>query len=245
MQTITDIALSRLQAQQRAMDITANNLANADTPGFKAQRVLFSDWLSPQHARSVAGGESSIAYTQDRATYRDYSAGALSQTGNPLDIAIDGSGFFTVRTPSGTRLTRAGSFALMPDGTIADINGNALLDTNGQPLQIAAGDTNISVAGDGSLATSSGPIGQIAVVTPNDPNSLQAEGGRLFSTGSGTTPSAAPNLVQGAVESSNVQPVLELTRMMDQLREFQFTAELVQSENDRVQGAIDKITKAS
>jgi flagellar basal-body rod protein FlgF len=245
MQTNTDIALSRLMAQQRAMYVTANNIANADTPGFKAQRVLFSDWLSPQKVGRLAGGESTLAYTQDRATYRDNSAGALTQTGNPLDIAIDGAGFFTVQTPRGVRLTRAGSFGLMPDGTIADINGNALLDTNGGKLQVAAGDTDISIAGDGSLAASSGPIGRIAVVTVNDPNTLRAEGGRLFNPSGATTPSAAPNLVQGTVESSNVQPVLELTRMMDQLREFQFTAEMVQSENDRVQGAIDKITKAS
>ncbi len=245
MQTITDIALSRLIAQQRALDVTADNIANASTPGFKAQRVLFSDWLSPQHGSALPGGERTFAYAQDRATYRDYSPGALMQTGNPLDMAIDGIGFFTVRTPNGVKLTRAGSFGLMPDGTIADVNGNALLGTNGLPLQIAAGDTGISIAGDGSIATSSGPIGQIAVVTAKDPNTLQAEGGRLFNSGSGTTPTASPSLIQGTVESSNVQPVLELTRMMNQLREFQFTAELVQSENDRVQGAIDKITKSS
>jgi len=245
MQNTTDIALSRLIAQQRAMDVTANNVANADTPGYKAQRVLFSDWLSPQRGTSISGGDRSLAYTQDRATYRDNSAGAMSQTGNALDIAIAGDGFFTVQTPQGVRLTRAGRFALQPDGTISDINGNALLDTTGKPLQIAAGDTDISVASDGTLATRTGTIGKIAVVTANDMNSLHAQGSRLFDSGSGTTPATDPKLVQGAVEDSNVQPVLEMTRMMNQLREFQYVSELVQSENDRVQGAIDKITKTS
>lgn len=243
MDNTTNIALSRLDAQQRAMDVIANNIANASTPGYKAERTLFSDWLSPQNGTTMPAGDRMLAYTQDRATYRDQSAGALNQTGNPLDIAINGDGFFTVQTAQGVRLTRAGRFSLLQDGTIADQNGNALLDPLGHKLVIAPGDTGLTISGDGTIETSSGTIGKIAVVRAKDFNSLQAQGSRLFDTGSGVTPAANPKLVQGALESSNVQPVLEVTRMMTQMREFQFMTQFVQAESTRMQDAIAKITK--
>jgi flagellar basal-body rod protein FlgF len=245
MQNSMDIAASRLMAQQRAMDVVANNIANANTAGFKAERVLFSDWLSDQDGTTVPFGDRPVAYTQDRATYRDESAGALSHSGNPLDIAITGAGYFMVRTAAGTRLTRAGQFTLMQDGTIGDIEGDPLLDTAGRPLQVPAGAAQITIAGDGTLSAGDGAIGKIGVVVANDPYSLKAQGGRLFDAGSGTTPALAPHLVQGAVEESNVQPVLETTRMMDQLRQFQYVAEFVQSESDRMQNAITTITKSN
>ncbi len=244
MQTATDIALSRLMAQGRVMDVIANNLANANTPGFKAERVLFSTWLSRQEAGALPPGDNPIAYTQDRATYRDDSAGTLKETGNPLDLAITSAGYFTVQTPRGVRLTRAGRFSLLPDGSIADFEGNKLLDRQGRPMQIAPGESDISVAGDGTVSTGNGVIGRIGIVAPNSPYAMKAEGGRLFNPGpSGTSPVTDPKIAQGAVEDSNVQPILETTRMMTVLREFQFVAAFEQSESDRMQNAIQKITQ--
>jgi flagellar basal-body rod protein FlgF len=246
MQNTTDIALSRLIAQQRAMDVTANNIANADTPGFKAERVLFSTWLSRQKLDPQVPGERTIDYAQDRATYRDNAAGALQTTGNPLDLALAGEGYFTVQTTQGVRLTRAGRFSLMPDGTIADLDGNPLMDTQGRKLQISPGETDLSVAGDGTLSTRNGTVGRIAVVTADTPYALRAQGGRLFDPGgSPLTPVAAPHITQGALEDSNVQPVVELATMMSTLREFQYVAGFVQSESDRMSGAIEKITHSS
>jgi flagellar basal-body rod protein FlgF len=241
MDTATYVATSRLVAQQRAMDVLGDNIANAGTPGFKAERVLFSDWLARQQDTQAPRGGRTIAYTQDRATYRELEPGSLSHTGNPLDIAITGDGFFTVGTAQGPRLTRAGRFGLMPDGTVADGAGNALLDTNGKPLQIAQADTRITIAGDGTVSSENGQIGKIGIVKPADPRRLQAEGGRLARADTPTTPIAAPKIVQGAVEESNVQPITEMTRMMTGLREFQFVSQFVQGESDRQQSAIDKI----
>ncbi len=138
MQNITSIAASRLIAQQRALDVAADNIANANTPGYKAVRVQFSDWLSRQTGAATPRGGAIIAFTQDRATWRDLQPGPLSHTGNPLDLAITSAGYFTVSTPQGPRLTRAGRFGLLPDGTIADAAGNALLNTTGQPIQLSA-----------------------------------------------------------------------------------------------------------
>lgn len=245
MDNTTTIALSRLVAQQRALDVTATNIANASTPGFRAERMLFTDWLVKQTAPGQPPGASEMAFTQDRATYRDTQPGTLTHTANPLDLAIGGiDGYFTVRTPNGPRLTRAGHFSLSATGQIVDDSGNPLLDTAGQPIQVATADTNLTVAADGTLNSENGQIGKIGVVTPADPQKLQAEGGRLFNATSTTTsPVATPKLIQGAIEDSNVVPTLELTRMMNDLREFQFVSQFIQGEADRQQSVIDKLTQ--
>jgi flagellar basal-body rod protein FlgF len=243
MQNVTSIAASRLIAQQRALDVTADNIANANTPGYKAVRTQFSDWISRQHTAATPRGGEAIAFTQDRATWRDFQPGPLSHTGNPLDLAISDAGFFTVSTPQGTRLTRAGRFGLLPDGTVADGTGNALLNTNGQPIQLSPADTQITVAGDGTISSENGQIAKIGVVQPDDPMQLHAVGGDKLSSDSATSPVDRPKLVQGSVEDSNVQPMLEMVRMMNDLREFQYVTQMVEAEDQRQQSAIDKLTQ--
>lgn len=241
MDIASSIATSSLVAQQRTLEVIADNLANANTPGYKAERVQFSDWLSRQSGGATPPGGSPIAFTQDRATWREQEAGTITHTGNPLDMAVTGTGYFTVNTPHGPRLTRDGRFSLLPSGTIADTDGNPLLDNNGQPIQLAPTDTQITIAGDGTLSSENGQIAQIGIVQPTNPMLLSAEGGTQFRSGSTTVPVAAPALEQGAVEESNVQPVLEVTRMMDDERQFQFMTQFVQAESDRQTSAIDKI----
>lgn len=253
MENATTIALSRLVAQSRAMDVTANNLANAGTPGYRAERTLFSDWLmrEPAIATSTSGsglvppGGRILTYTQDRATYREQAEGAHTHTANSLDLAISGDGFFTVLAANGPKLTRAGHFERSPDGTVVDAGGLPLLDTTGKKIQLAAADTAITISADGTISSQNGQIGKIGVVTSNDPNRMRTEGGRLLASDSPTTPLAAPKIAQGTLEESNIQPTLEITRMMNDMREFQFTSQFVQSEADRQQSAIDKITQHS
>jgi flagellar basal-body rod protein FlgF len=236
-QTPTIISLSSLVVQQRALEVAANNVANAETPGYKAERMMFSDWVSRQPDGS------GIDFVQDRATYRDFQEGALTHTGNPLDLALGGPGWFTVMTANGPRLTRAGRFQPTTDGTLIDDAGDALLDANGQKLQIASSDTQLSVSADGSLSSENGPIGRIGVVMPQNEALLQGEGGELMSTTSPTSPVTAPHIVEGALEESNAQPIQETVKMMDVLRQFQFATQLVQAESDRLQSAIDKLTQ--
>jgi flagellar basal-body rod protein FlgF len=244
MELPTTIALSRLVAQERALDVTASNLANTNTPGYRAERMLFSDWLAREPSAGAPPGGQSISYTQDRATYRDREAGPLRHTSNSLDVAIGAQvGYFTVATSKGPRLTRAGHFELDPTGAIVDEAGEGLLDANGRPLRVTPADTQLKIAGDGTLSSENGVIGRVGVVQPADENQLQAEGGRNFSTTGPTTPVARPRLIQGALEDSNVQPITELNKMMTDLREFQFTTQIIQGESDRQSGAIDKILK--
>ncbi len=241
MDIVSSIANSRLIAQQRALDVTADNLANANTPGFKAEHLLFNDWLSRQNGADAVKGGNTIAYTQDRATWRDQRAGTLTHTGNPFDLAVTGEGYFTVNTPRGPRLTRDGRFGLMPDGTVADSSGEALLDTTGKPILLSPTDTRISIAGDGTISSENGQLAKVGVVTVSDPMQMAAEGNTLFRATATTTAVASPALVQGAIEDSNVQPVLETTRMMENLRQFQFMTQMIQAESERQQSAIDKL----
>ena len=243
MQNSTSVALSRLVAQQREMDVTATNLANANTPGFKTGRVLFADWLDRQTGVDPVRGGRTMSFTQDRATYREQAEGPLSHTANPLDMAITGAGFFTVQTKAGPMLTRAGRFNLQSDGTVVDVDGNALLDSGGQKLKVSTADTALSVSGDGTLSSENGRIGKIGIVKPADVNKMQAQGDHLFTAGSDTSVVTQPKIVGGSLEDSNVQPVAETTRMINELRQFQFVTQFVQGESERQQSAIDKLTQ--
>ena len=243
MENSTYIALSRLDAQQRTMDVIAGNMANANTAGYKAEHVLFSDFIVRQRGARPVSGEEALSFTQDRATYRDHSAGTLTQTGNPLDLALGGSGFFSVQTPNGVRLTRSGRFGLLTDGTVADAAGHPLLDTGGSPIQLAAGESRIHIASDGTISGEAGRIAQIGVSDVADVNQLIPEGGKLFRPSATPQVAARPQIIQGSVEESNVQPITELTQMMQTEREFQFVSQFVQSEADRQQSAIDKIVQ--
>lgn len=243
MDNTTYIALSRLDTQQRAMDVIANNIANANTDGYKSQRVLFTDYLSQQHGVDAPQGGRSLAYTQDRATYLDQRDGSLVSTNNPLDVALSGPGYFTVSTPAGPRLTRSGRFGLLADGRIADALGNLLMDASGNPLQVSPGESKIKIAGDGSVSTEDGSVGRIGIVMVQDSNQLVPEGGKLYRAKSETMAVSQPKVLQGVVEGSNVQPITELTKMIQTQREFQFVSQFVESEAQRQQSAIDKIVQ--
>lgn len=244
MENSTYIALSRMDVEQRALSVIAENMANASTIGYKRESVLFSDYLSHQKDPSGASEETQ-SYTQDRATYRDFHQGDFQQTGNPLDLALAGEGYFQVRTANGVRLTRSGRFEEQQDGMIVDEAGNPLLDREGNPIALPANDHKITVSADGVVSTETGQAGQIGVVTAPDNNRLQAEGSRLLRTDDQTALVGRPDIMQGMVEGSNVQMMTEVTRMMQIRRNFELAAQFVNSEATRQQNAIDKIVQVS
>ncbi|WP_458096423.1 flagellar hook basal-body protein [Roseomonas sp. WA12] len=239
------IALSRLVAQNRATAVLAHNMANAETPGFRASRPVFADHLERQRGSRTAPGAESLHFTQDRATWRDETPAPVQTTGNPLDLAISGEGYFSVQTPRGERHTRAGRFALGPDGGIVDSEGNALLDAGGNPLRLAPNDTRLTVRGDGTLSSENGEIGKIRISRFAEPQRMLAEGDRLLAAGPGQAPETIerPAVVQGALEGSNVRPVIELTRLTAEMREFQFMAQFAEKEGERLSGAVDRILR--
>lgn len=235
------VILSRLGAQQRATQVLANNLANADTPGFQAQRPVFARFIP--HAVGAARGQD-IAYSVDRANWRETRPGPLSTTGNPLDVALRGDGYFAVENAAGEeRFTRAGRFTLGQDGRLVDAEGNAVLDTRGSPITIGPGDTGIEVQGDGTIRSANGAIAQLRVVRFEAPQKLRAEGDRLFAAEETPLPVERPGVVQGAVEGSNVSPVMEMVRMTEEVREFQNAVNFADREGERLQSAVERILR--
>ncbi|GBQ63987.1 flagellar basal body rod protein FlgF [Ameyamaea chiangmaiensis NBRC 103196] len=239
----TYIALSRLDTADRALSMVATNIANASTSGYKAEHGLFSDYLVRQDSATTPQGGSTYQFTQDLATYRDQSQGPMQATGNPLDLALGGSGYFSVQTTDGVRLTRAGRFQRLSDGTIADESGNALLDRLGQPVRLQPTDKSVTISADGTLTTESGVAAYIGVVEADDTNQLLAQGNRLFKSRSGTRQSTTPKIVQGMVEGSTVQAMAEMTHMLQIQRDYTAVMRFVEDEGKRQQNAIDKIAQ--
>ena len=238
------IILSRLSAQMRAQSLTANNLANADTPGYRATRPVFAEHPALQRTGQHPRGGREVDYSWDRSTWRDEQPGSISRTGNPLDVALAGEGYFAVDTPRGERFTRAGRFTIGADGRLLDHAGNAVLNEGGNPIAVSPGDTQIEIKGDGTIRSENGEIGRLRVVRFANNQTLVAEGDRLFDA-AGQQPEqvAQPGVVQGAVEGSNVQSITELTRMMAEVREFQFATQFAEREGERIQTAVERILR--
>jgi len=238
------IILSRLSLQSRATEVLAHNVANADTPGYRALRPVFAAFVARQDGAAVPPGGRPVAYVQDRATWREMEAGPIQPTGNPLDVAISGEGFFAVETPRGERFTRAGRFSLSGDGRLVDMEGNAVMGAGGTAIAISPNDTRITIQGDGTVRSENGTLGQLRVVRFDNPQTLRAEGDRLFDpAGEPVQELERVTVVQGALEGSNVRPIMEMTRLTTELREFQFAAQFAEKEGERLSTAVERILR--
>jgi flagellar basal-body rod protein FlgF len=239
------VILSRLSSQIRATQVLANNLANTDTPGYQAQRPVFARFLQPRPAQPGAPRESGINYSVDRATWRDTQQGPLSTTSNPFDLALRGDGFFALQTPKGERYTRAGRFTLAPDGGLVDPDGNAVLDERNAPITLSPADTRVEVQGDGTIRSENGVLGKLRVVRFDNQQALRPEGDRLLVTDETPIAIARPTVIQGAVEGSNVQSVLELVRLTNGTRLFQTAVNFADAEGERLKTAVERILRAN
>ncbi len=170
------VAMSGAVAQQRAMDVVANNVANANTQGFRAERVTFEEVLNQKDELSFVSAERGAI---------DGTVGGMVSTENPLDLAIDGQGWFGLQTPDGTRYTRNGAFSVGPDGALVDALGNTVRSVGGNEILVPPDAAEISVDPAGQVLVDGQPLAQIEVVR-FEPDQMRREGGNLFSaTGKG------------------------------------------------------------
>ncbi len=236
MDTTAYIGLSRQIALQNRLDVIAGNIANMNTTGFKAELLRFETVWQP------AGRAERLAFVQDVGRIRDLRDGAFTTTGNPLDFAIAGPGYFTVETPDGPAYTRAGQFQISAEGQIVTAAGHPLLDENGTPVTLPPGSGELALAADGTLSTAEGPIARIQIVDFGDPQALERAGDGLFRTDQPPQPVENARLEQGVLEESNVEPVLEITRMMETVRAFEATQRMLdihhEIERRTVQGVL-------
>jgi flagellar basal-body rod protein FlgF len=238
MENAVYIALSRQTALMRQMDLVANNIANSDTAGFKGEHMMFAEYVARTTGTSA---NNQISYVEDIGVARDTSAGNLMKTGNDLDVAIPARGYFVVQTPAGNRYTRAGSFRVGEGGILSTSNGDPVLDRRGGPIQLPREPGKIEIGRDGTLAVDGRPLGQIDVVGFENEQAMRKTMGGLYTTDAQPQPIAQPGLVQGMIETSNVKPVIETTRMMELLRNFQGMQNMLEGEHERKQRAIREI----
>jgi flagellar basal-body rod protein FlgF len=234
------ISLSRQIALQRQMDVVANNMANINTTGFKSENILFEEYVMPvARDQDFPRLDQPLSYVQDWATMHDLSGGAMVQSGNELDVALNGPGFFAVQTAAGERWTKSGAFQLSANGTLVDLNGNPVLGEGG-PIQFGPEENGILIAADGSISSSAGPKGRLRLVEFANPQELTREGSNLFAGG---TPVAATTTraMQGFTEKSNVSGVAEMAEMIRVTRAYESAANLAQKQDELRRSAIQRL----
>ncbi|MGE0230624.1 MAG: flagellar basal-body rod protein FlgF [Flavobacteriaceae bacterium] len=237
------IGLSSQIALRNRMDVIANNIANLNTTGFKRESVVFEEYLMPVAGMDMATpSDGRVSYVQDIATVQDHSQGPVKQTGNPFDIAINGKGFFVVSTPDGDRYTRNGAFALNANGQLVTSEGHPVLGTGG-PISFENTETDIKIAADGTVSSSIGQKGRLQVVAFADERFLSPAGTSMFKAEDGAAPAGAveARLQQGAIEGSNVQPVVEITRMIEVQRSYQTLAQMMARTDELRRDAIGQL----
>ena len=238
MENTSYIALSRQMSLRTEMNIVANNIANANTPAYKAEKVVFQEFLDRTKDRE------NLSFVQDIGLARDIREGPMSATNNPLDVAISGEGYFVIETPLGDRYTRHGRFQMDATGQLVNSEGDAL-KSNGAPLVIPNGTREITIAADGSVSADEFAVGKISVVKFEDEFALKKGANGLYTTDQDPEEITQPQLVQGMLEDSNVEPILELTRMITVQREYQSVQKFIKAENDRMKKAIERLSRQS
>lgn len=238
------VGLSRQLVLRRELDMIANNVANVETNGFKAQALMFKEQKMPPAAElEFKRADRPVSFVLDDANRYDFRPGQMIQTGNDLDVAIEGKGFFAIQTQQGERYTRNGSFALSPDGTLVTRDGNPVL-TEGGPLVLQPNETRVSIAADGTISTPQGVRGKLRVVDFAETGSLKKIGETLFE---GQNPQAAqfPRLVQGQIEKSNVRAVEQIARLIEVGRSYESVSSWMSKVDDQRRNAIEKLAQVA
>lgn len=227
------VALNRQAGLLKELATVAQNIANASTTGYRREGVVFSEYVV-----STGRASESLSIGHANGHSIDLTQGALQQTNGTFDFAIEGDGFFLVATPDGDRLTRAGTFTPSPEGTLVAPDGAALLDAGGAPVQVPAGAAKVTLGADGTLAADGAPIAQVGIWAPEDPLRMTRTDGTRFNPNGQPVPVEGGRLLQGFIEKSNVDPVAELTRMIEVQRAYELGTSFLDREDERVRTSI-------
>jgi flagellar basal-body rod protein FlgF len=253
MENLALIGLSRQIALHRELEVVANNIANLNTTGYKSDGSVFHEFLMPvARAGAFQGTDQRLSFVHDRATWHNFSTGATRQTGNPLDLSIDGDAFLVVQTPRGERYTRNGALQINATGELVTATGDRVLGDGG-PIQFQPTDSNISINPDGTItareagnAASDSARGRLRLVRFERMSNLLKDGASMFRAPDGITPQPADTsirIVQGTIEQSNVRPVVEMARMIELTRTYTQISSLLQQASEHRRSAIDKLAE--
>jgi flagellar basal-body rod protein FlgF len=234
------VSLSAQVALEEKMALIANNVANINTPGYRGQNAVFKEFISDQKRM-----KEDVSLVFDYGQYQVTDPGPVKVTGNALDVALVGPGFLGVQTPEGVQYTRAGNFSLNANGELVTAQGMRVADQGGGTITIPTEARNISIAEDGTVSTEEGEVGKLMLAEFTDYQKLNPAGNGLYKTDEQPLPASETKMKQGMVEGSNVQAVVEMTRMIDVTREYQAMQRMVETEHERQQKAIQRIMRSS
>jgi flagellar basal-body rod protein FlgG len=263
-------AVSGSMAQNLRLETVANNLANVNTPGFKKDGQAFREYITanekppaviqvPKVPASIEsfydmqGGDKS--YVESIGSYSDFSQGGLKATGNSLDLAIDGAGFFEIATPSGVRFSRNGAFSIDGQGQLVTKEGWPVLKKaepgvapDQRVMKIPIG-SSFSISDEGELSVEGEVLGNVSLIELSDRQALHKEGASLYSIKPNMNPQitnvARPNLKQGFLETSNVNIVQEMTDMISATRLFESTQKAIQAYDSMADKLVNVVPRAN
>jgi len=215
-------ALSGGIAYEKMLSLIANNVANINTSGFKADRPVFKVDMPSSSQDTYMGGNGEISsndkfFTEIDTLFTDFNPGVIKQTGNTLDMAIEGDGYFVVNTPEGVRYTRSGNFTLNASNTLITADGNMVMGENG-PIILEQG--KILIDSEGGISVNGNEVNRVKIADFDKPYNLVKDHGNMF-TGSNERPAEGYKVLQGAMELSNVNPVKEMASMIEVLRGYE------------------------
>ncbi|CAN7233567.1 flagellar basal-body rod protein FlgF [Phenylobacterium sp. LjRoot219] len=235
------VALSRQMVLRRQMDIVANNIANADTAGFKVESLI--EKTDPAAPAVTMGGPQPVKFVSADGVARDFGQGALRRTDAPLDLALEGKGFFQVSGADGPRYTRDGRFTLDETGRLVTQGGLAVLGDGGGEITLDPAEGQLSVGEDGTLTQGTTRVGKLGLVTFGTLATLEKAGDNLYRNTSNQQPQAAEGarVRQGMLEGSNVQPIVEMTRMIEVSRAYESMARIMDSTAELSKTAVQRM----
>ena len=214
------VATAGAVAQSTALDVTANNIANAGTTGFRGARVTFQEALA--RARSP-----DVALVGNATSGVDGEAGTITQTGNPLDLALDGDGYLAVDTPQGPRYTRAGALERAPDGRLSTVDGHPVRGQGGAPIVLPEGASAIAITAEGAISADGVEVGRLELVR-FAPGALSREGATLMAARGQPLAGEPPRVIQGALEGSNVNVVRGVVDLVKVSRTYESLLRLIE-----------------
>lgn len=235
------VGLSRQIVLQRAMDMVANNVANVNTPGYRAQNPIFREYIS-----EPKGATSSLSMVYDFGQYNTTTPGTLSYTGGTYDIALDGPGFIAVNTPSGeTQYTRAGNFTVNSSGEIVTAAGFTVASRGGAAIVIPPDAKQVHITEEGTVFADDRAVGSIKVDEFENLQALKPQGNGLYKADAEGLPATETRVKQGSVEGSNVNAVSEMSRMIEVMRDYQSVMNIMKEQGDRQSGSIQALAKTN
>jgi flagellar basal-body rod protein FlgG len=244
MDPLTIAAASGLRARMESLDLLANNIANTETGGYKADREFYNLYTSPEAA--PAGSDDPATLPVIERGWTDFSQGTFQVTSNPLDFAIQGKGFFAVNARSGVAYTRKGSFRLSATGTLVTAEGYTVRNTSGQPIQLDPA-LPVEVNADGTISQSGQPAGQFAILDFDNPEDLVKQGNTLFlAADQAAKPRrAAAEVQQGKLENSNVGSAESAVRLVTVLRQFEMLQKAISIGGEMSRKAIEEVARVN